>query len=164
MGRAGGKSAGGEPDWLGPKDQGEGAPANRAEARQVQKEEKKKRPRRYKDDEDLDKPEKKGFKPAPLILLILLVLPAALPTIIDVFSKLDKLGVIKIPNFYGSDSHYRPCLQEYYADWAPEKLGMLDDTLIKWEGKERSLFAKLNKKYKKQVNVAKCPAPPKAQS
>merc|ERR1712194_450311 len=30
-----------------------------------------------------------------------------------------------------------------------------DDTLIKWEGKERSLFAKLNKKYKKQVNVAK---------
>ena len=62
MGRAGGKSAGGEPDWLGPKDQGEGAPANRAEARQVQKEEKKKRPRRDKDDEDLDKPEKKGFK------------------------------------------------------------------------------------------------------
>ena len=27
---------------------------------------------------------------------------------------------------------------------------------------ERSLFAKLNKKYKKQVNVAKCPAPAKA--
>ena len=52
--------------------------------------------------------------------------------------RLDKLGVIKIPNFYGSDSHYRPCLQEYYADWAPEKLGMLDDTLIKWEGKVRA--------------------------
>jgi hypothetical protein len=52
----------GEPDWLGPKDEGEGAPANRAEARQVQKEEKKRRPRRDKDDEDLDKPEKKGFK------------------------------------------------------------------------------------------------------
>lgn len=63
MGRAGGKSAGGAPDWLGPKDESEGAPANRAEARQVQKEEeKKKRPRRDKDDEDLDKPEKKGFK------------------------------------------------------------------------------------------------------
>ena len=62
MGRAGGKSAGGAPDWLGPKDESEGAPANRAEARQVQKEEKKKRPRRDKDDEDLDKSEKKGFK------------------------------------------------------------------------------------------------------
>ena len=62
MGRAGGKSADGAPDWLGPKDESEGAPANRAEARQVQKEEKKKRPRRDKDDEDLDKPEKKGFK------------------------------------------------------------------------------------------------------
>ena len=49
--------------------------------------------------------------------------------------RLDKLGVIKIPNFYGSDSHYRPCLQEYYADWAPEKLGTLDETLLKWEGK-----------------------------
>merc|ERR1711892_553231 len=94
-------------------------------------------------------------------------LPATLSAIapgLPCAHRLDKLGVIKIPNFYGSDSHYRPCLQEYYADWAPEKLGMLDDTLIKWEGKERSLFAKLNKKYKKQVNVAKCPAPPKAQS
>ena len=100
--------------------------------------------------------------------------------------RLDQLGVIKIPNFYGSDSHYRPCLQEYYADWAPEKLGTLDETLIKWEGKvracvlppwaplltaraphrpqEKRLFAKLNQKYKKPVNVAKCPAPPKAQS
>ena len=29
--------------------------------------------------------------------------------------RLDQLGVIKIPNFYGSDSHYRPCLQEYLA-------------------------------------------------
>ena len=52
--------------------------------------------------------------------------------------RLDQLGVIKIPNFYGSDSHYRPCLQEYYADWAPEKLGTLDETLIKWEGKVRA--------------------------
>ena len=143
---------------------GEGAPANRAEARAVQKEEKKRRPRRDKDDEDLDKPDKKGIRPGPLIFLILLTLPAALPTIIDVFSKLDQLGVIKIPNFYGSDSHYRPCLQEYYADWAPEKLGTLDETLIKWEGKEKRLFAKLNQKYKKPVNVAKCPAPAKAQS
>ena len=85
-------------------------------------------------------------------------------------------------------------MQEYYADWAPEKLGTLDETLIKWEGKvracvrvrapavrtsaraplltaraprppqEKRLFAKLNQKYKKPVNVAKCPAPAKAQS
>ena len=66
------------------------------------------------------------------------------------------MGVIKIPNFYGSDSHYRPCLQEYYADWAPEKLGTLDDTLLKFEGREKQLFAKLNKKYGKQVQLAKC--------
>ena len=59
---SGGPSGGAGPDWLGPKDASEGAPANRAEAREVQKEEKKKRPRRDKDDEDLDKPEKKGFK------------------------------------------------------------------------------------------------------
>ena len=63
MGRAGGKSAGGTPDWLGPTGlDGEGAPANRAEARAVQKEEKKRRPRRDKDDEDLDKPDKKGIR------------------------------------------------------------------------------------------------------
>lgn len=63
MGRAGGKSEGGTPDWLGPTGLGgEGAPANRAEARAVQKEEKKRRPRRDKEDEDLDKPDKKGIK------------------------------------------------------------------------------------------------------
>ena len=93
------------------------------------------------------------------------------------------MGIIKMPNFSGSDSKYRPCLQEFYADWAPEKLGTLDDTLIKWEGRvrrqcarlwhaharaadracalplrvqEKQLFAKLGKKYKKQVNINKC--------
>ena len=68
-------------------------------------------------------------------------LPATRPATAPVCSyarRLDQLGVIKIPNFYGSDSHYRPCLQEYYADWAPEKLGTLDETLIKWEGKVRA--------------------------
>ena len=59
---SGGPSGGAGPDWLGPKDASEGAPANRAEAREVQKEEKKKRPRRDREEEDLDKPEKKGFK------------------------------------------------------------------------------------------------------
>ena len=43
------------------------------------------------------------------------------------------MGIIKMPNFSGSDSKYRPCLQEFYADWAPEKLGSLDDTLFKYK-------------------------------
>ena len=64
--------------------------------------------------------------------------PATTASACSCARRLDKLGVIKIPNFYGSDSHYRPCLQEYYADWAPEKLGTLDETLIKWEGKVRA--------------------------
>ena len=53
------------------------------------------------------------------------------------------MGIIKMPNFSGSDSKYRPCLQEFYADWAPEKLGTLDDTLIKWEGRVRRQCARL---------------------
>ena len=72
--------------------------------------------------------------------------------------RLDQLGVIKIPNFYGSDSHYRPCLQEYYADWAPEKLEPrnLDETLRKYEGREKQMFAALGKKYGKKANFARC--------
>ena len=61
-GKTAGGGAGGAPDWLGPKDEGDGAPVNRAQAREVQKEEKKRRPRRDREDEDLDKPEKKGIK------------------------------------------------------------------------------------------------------
>jgi len=153
MGRSGKPASGGAaPDWLGPRDEGEAA--NRAQAREMQKEEKRKRPRRD-DDEDLDKPSK-GIKMAPIVLLLLLVLPAALPTILDVVAKLQYMGIIKLPTFSSSDSKYRPCLQEYYADWAPEKLGALDDTLLKFEGREKQLFAKLQKKYGKQVQIAKC--------
>ena len=121
----------------------------------MQKQEKRRRPRRD-DDDDLDKPDKKGVKLAPIVLLLLLTLPAALPTIIDVVAKLQYMGIVKVPNIWGSDSKYRPCLQEYYADWAPEKLGTMDDILIQYEGREKQLFAKLNKKYGKQVQIAKC--------
>ena len=51
---------------------------------------------------------------------------------------------------------YRPCLQEFYADWAPEKLGTLDETLGKYEGRERQLFSALNKKYGKRVQWERC--------
>ena len=71
-------------------------------------------------------------------------------------AKLQYMGIVKVPNIWGSDSKYRPCLQEYYADWAPEKLGTMDDILIQYEGREKKLFAKLNKKYGKQVQIAKC--------
>ena len=46
----------------------------------------------------------------------------------------------KLPGLGLSSSPYRPCLQEFYADWAPEKLGGIDDTLSKYEGRERQLF------------------------
>ena len=55
-----------------------------------------------------------------------------------------------------SANPYRPCLQEYYADWAPEKLGSLDDTLSKWEGREKQLFGKLQQKYGKKAQYARC--------
>ena len=51
---------------------------------------------------------------------------------------------------------YRPCLQEFYADWAPEKLGQLDSTLATYEGREKQLFAKLQKKYKQKASYMKC--------
>ena len=51
---------------------------------------------------------------------------------------------------------YRPCLQDFYADWAPEKLGGLDDTLQKYEGREKQLFGALGKKYGKRVQYERC--------
>ena len=65
MGRSGGrdKPGGATPDWLGPRDPGDGpAPANRAEAREEQKAEKKRRPKRDLDDDLDDGPSKKGIK------------------------------------------------------------------------------------------------------
>ena len=65
MGRSGGrdKPGGATPDWLGPRDPGDGpAPVNRAEAREEQKAEKKRRPKRDLDDDLDDGPSKKGIK------------------------------------------------------------------------------------------------------
>ena len=64
--------------------------------------------------------------------------------------------LIKSPFGAFSESRYRPCLQEFYADWAPEKLGGVEETLGKYEGREKQLFAKLQKKYGKKANLAKC--------
>lgn len=64
------------------------------------------------------------------------------------------MGMIKMPSF--EENKYKPCLKEFYADWAPEKLGELDKTLAKFEGKEKQLFAKLGKKYGKKANLARC--------
>ena len=49
-------------------------------------------------------------------------------------------------------------MQEYYADWAPEKLEPrnLDETLRKYEGREKQMFAALGKKYGKKANFARC--------
>lgn len=63
----------------------------------------------------------------------------------------------KVPGLGGLTSNpYRPCLVEFYADWAPEKLGGVDDTLGKYTGRERQLFGALGKKYGKKPNFARC--------
>ena len=50
------------------------------------------------------------------------------------------MGFIKIPTVESlfTESKYAPCLREFYADWAPEKLGDMHTTLTKFEGKVRS--------------------------
>jgi len=96
---------------------------------------------------------KKGIQWKPLAFLFLMILPGLLPVIIQLTDGLQRMGW-KLPSMSGSP--YRLCLQEFYADWAPEKLGTLDDTLSKYEGRERQLFGALKKKYGKPVNAAKC--------
>ena len=70
-------------------------------------------------------------------------------------ARLEHMGIIKMPNFSGSDSKYRPCLQEFYADWAPEKLGTLDDTLIKWEGRVRRQWVPMELRNVAGVRIAR---------
>ena len=66
------------------------------------------------------------------------------------------------PRYSPPRPHRRPLtlrdsiFQEFYADYAPEKLGNLDATLLKYEGREKAMFATLAKKYGKQANYAKC--------
>eukprot|EP00967_Tisochrysis_lutea_P082025 scaffold113516_cov31-Tisochrysis_lutea.AAC.3 len=68
------------------------------------------------------------------------------------------MGVVRFPNVSRMmyPNKYRVCLEEYYADWAPEKLGGIDAALTKYEGKEKQLFGTLQRKYGKKVNLAKC--------
>jgi len=68
------------------------------------------------------------------------------------------MGVVNIPdpNRWLNPNKHRVCLQEYYADWAPDKLGGIDAALTKYEGKEKQLFGALGRKYGKKVNLARC--------
>ena len=112
------------------------------------------------DDDDELGPSKKGIQWKPLAFLVLMILPGLAPILLDVIDKLQANGVLKqIPGYYmipGTGSPYRPCLQEFYADWAPEKLGTLDETLSKYENRERQLFGALQKKYGKKVQFERC--------
>ena len=74
------------------------------------------------------------------------------------YRRLQYYGILTIPDpaTMFKTNKYRPCLQEYYADWAPEKLGNLDENLRKYEGREKQLFGLLQKKYKQKVQTAKC--------
>ena len=177
-----GKREGGGPDWLKPA----GADDGGSSGPSVQRvEEEKPKRRRNVDDDDLDEPPKKGIQWKPLAFLVLMVLPGLAPVLINVFDRFAHLLAspalvaacqsrltrrcrwplrslqaygFKMPSLSGSP--YRPCLQEFYADWAPDKLGALDDTLSKYEGREKQLFGALKKKYGKPVNFARC-TPPK---
>ena len=139
------------PSWLNPEGEGDGGGGMRME------EEKPKR-RRKKDDDDLDDEPKKGIQWKPLAFLVLMVLPGLAPVLLDVFDKLQAYGVLRQMPGYNliAPSPYRACLQEFYADWAPEKLGSLDDTLAKYENRERQLFSALGKKYGKKVQYERC--------
>ena len=149
-GKSGGGARGGAPDWLSPRED--------VPVQQQQRGGDEKPRRRRKGDEDEDEPPSKGIRWGPIFFLIMMTLPAALPMLLDVVGKLQAMGVIDVPDpsavFY--PNKYRPCLVEYYADWAPEKLGGVDDALAKYEGKERQLFGKLHRKYGKKVNLANC--------
>lgn len=73
---------------------------------------------------------------------------------LDSSRRISAMGLLKTSLF--TENKFRPCLQAYYADWAPEKLGELDSTLAKFEGREKQLFAKLQKKYGKKANLDGC--------
>lgn len=148
---AGGKrdKGGYTPDWLqpnGPPDGGGGA----------QQQEPRRRPRG--DDDQEDPKAKKKIKWGPCVLLVLIVLPGLLPTLLDMFGKLQNMGYVASPKFTWlgfNPNPYQACLQEFYADHAPEKLGNLDATLAKYEGREKSMFSTLGKKYAGGAHAAK---------
>ena len=151
-----GKRSADGPDWLGPSADGGGGGGGE---RVVQEEKPKRRPRKGDDDDDFGPP-KKGIQWKPLAFLILMVLPGLAPVVINVLDGASVMGFKMPGSSFFSPNPYRPCLQEFYADWAPEKLGGIDDALSKYQGREKQLFGALSKKYGKKANFAKC-VPPK---
>jgi len=142
------------PSWLKP--EGEGGGDGGGGGMRVEREEK---PRRRRDiDDELDEPPKKGIQWKPLAFLVLMVLPGLAPVLFDLADKLQAIGALKmVPGYYMfAPSPYRSCLQEFYADFAPEKLGSLDETLSKYENREMQLASMLSKKYKQKANFARC--------
>ena len=150
-----GKREGGGPSWLNPEGEGGGE----GSVRMAEEPKPKRRPKD--DDDDLDGPKKKGIQWKPLAFLLLMILPGLLPVLFDVIDKLQTAGLLKqLPGYHMlAPNPYRPCLQEFYADWAPEKLGSLDETLSKYENRERQLFGALHKKYGKKVAFERCKPP-----
>ena len=143
-----------EPSWLNPAGEDGGGGGVRVEA------EKPKR-RRNELEDDLDdgpRGKKKGIQWKPLAFLMLMVLPGLAPVLFDVIDKLQYYGFLRqVPGYHLlSPSPYRACLQDYYADWAPEKLGGMDELLSKNEGRERQLFGALMRKYGKKVQFERC--------
>jgi len=154
-----GKREGGGPDWLKPAEEGGGGGGG-----SVSYEEKPKARRKKKvdDEDDLDAPPPKGIQWKPLAFLLLMTLPGIAPVMLGAIDYLNANG-FKVPGQeLFAPNPYRSCLLEFYADHAPEKLGALDDTLFKYEGRERQLFGALSKKYKAKANFQRCvPAKPK---
>lgn len=142
------------PSWLKP--EGEGGDGGGGGGVRVEEE----KPRRRKRDldDDLDEAPKKGIQWKPLAFLILMILPGLAPVLFDVADKLQANGFLKhIPGYHMlAPSPYRACLKDFYADWAPEKLGTLDETLSKYENRERQLFGALQRKYGKKVQYERC--------
>ena len=148
-----GKREGGGPDWLNPL----GADGGGGGAYAEQQQDKPRRKKKGGDpDDDLDAPPKKGIQWKPLAFLVMMTLPAGAPLIINLLDSMQGMGITLPGQAMFDPNPYRPCLQEFYADWAPEKLGNLDKTLDEFKGREKTLFAKLAKKYGKPNNVARC--------
>ena len=86
----------------------------------------------------------------------MMTLPGLAPLVIGLIDRLQTMGIPLPGQGIFSPNPSQPCLQAFYADWAPEKLGSLDRTLEDYKGREKQLFARLAKKYGKPNNVGAC--------
>lgn len=150
-----GKRPTGGPDWLGPNLDGDAGGGGGGGASYVEEEPKKRKKKRDIDDE-LDEPPKKGIQWKPLAFLIMMTLPAAAPMLLSLIDHLQVMGIPMPGQGIFAPNPYRPCLQDFYADYAPEKLGNLDKTLEEFKGREKQLFGRLSKKYGKKAEFARC--------